>query len=108
MGTVKLAISTIGATLVLEGHDIRNPIKDPDGKLILPLRHLLQSHRNSDLVAKKEISVLIELSIAVADLLHDRSPKHRKMSQLINIAFCYLLRVVEYANPKIVTRTVQF
>ena len=52
VGKAQLAIYAIGVTLFLDGHAIRYNIKEPDGKLILPLRYLLQTYRNSDPAAK--------------------------------------------------------
>ena len=108
-GTVQLAISAIGATLVLEEHAIRNPLKELDGKnLILPLRYLLQAYRNTDPAVKKELAVPVELVIEAQQLLKPKSVKFRRVAQLMMIAFFYLLRVGEYTKPRKRTRTVQF
>lgn len=94
---------------MLEGHSLRNPLKDLDGKnFILPSRYLLQSYRNTDPAAKKELAIPVELITAAQDILKPKSGKFRRIAQLIIIAFFYLLRVGEYTKPRHQTRTVQF
>ena len=108
-GAVQLVISSIGTTLVLEGHAIQIPLKEKDSKnLIFPLHYLMQSHRNRDLATKKELAVPVEIVMQAQQLLKPNSAKSRLVAQLILITIFYLLRVGEHAKPRRQTRTVQF
>ena len=100
-------MSFIGATLVLEGHAIQNPLKENDGKnLILSLRYLMQSCRERDLETKKELVIPVEMVIQAEQLLKPKSSKLRRVAQLMLIAFFYLLHVGENTKPRRKTRTV--
>ena len=59
---MQIALSVIRVTLILEEHAICNSVKDLNNKnFILLVQHLLQSHRNVDPLARKELAVPIEL-----------------------------------------------
>ena len=106
--SVQVAISSIGTTLVVEGYTFRNLLHGGDGKLVLPLRYLLEAYRQQDPPVLPQLAVSIELIVAVKYILPPRDPQHKRAAQLIIIAFFYLLRVGEYTKPRKQTRTVQF
>ena len=109
MGTVQLMLSAIRTTLILEGCTAQNLLKDVDGKsFILSLCYLLQSYSNRDSATKKELTAPLELILSIKALLHHKSVKFRRVSQLITLAFFFLLCVGKYTKPRRVTRTVQF
>ena len=95
-------------TLVIEGYTIRNPLYGGDGKLVLPLKYLLDAYKQQDPLVLSQLAVPLELILSAQDLLPSRGIQYKRAAQLITIAYFYLLRVGEYTKPRKKTRTVQF
>ena len=67
--SVQVALSAIGTTLVVEGYTFRNPLHGGDGKLVLPLKYLLDAYKQQDPPVLPQLVVPLELILAARDLL---------------------------------------
>ena len=93
---------------MVEGHAFCNPLHDANGKLILPLRYLLDAYKQKDPPVLPQLAVPLELIIKSQQMLPPRGKQYERAALLIGIAYFYLLRVGEYTKPRKQTRTVQF
>ena len=105
--TVRVALSSVGQTLALEGFSMTNPILANEDKLILTLWYLVQSYAKHDGPTLPILAVPIELINYIVRTF-DANIAHIRTAQLVAVAFYFLLRVGEYTKPKRKTRTVQF
>lgn len=106
--SVRLALSAIGQTIVLDGQAFTNPLHTPEGKLILPLHYLIQAYTNQDPPSLPSLAVPVELVEAALNLHRKGTKRQQRTAQLMVVAYYFLLRVGEYTKPNKQTRTVQF
>ena len=59
--SVRLALSAIGQTIVLDGQALSNPLHNHEGKLLLPLNYLIQAYTNQDPPSLPSLAVPVEL-----------------------------------------------
>ena len=108
VATVQVALSAIGTSLVVAGHSIHNPLHDASGKLVLPLRYLLDAYGKRDPPVLPQLAVPLEVIINAQKILPQRGKQYQRAALLIGVAYLYLLRVGECTKPRRQTRTVQF
>ena len=87
---------------------MHNPLHDARGKLVLPLRYLLDAYRKKDPPVRPQLAVPLEVIIQAQKILPQRGKQYQRAALLIGVAYLYLLRVGEYTKPRRQTRTVQF
>jgi hypothetical protein len=108
--SVEKALRHVAQTLQLAGYD--DPRKTYGAKeLDLPFRHLLKSYKDADPAPKPQFALpLPTIRTAASRYEPHHSPRDRAVSDLICMAFFFLLRVGEYTMPRLgtTTRTVQF
>jgi hypothetical protein len=108
--SVEKALRHVAQTLQLAGYD--DPRKTYGSKeLDLPFRHLLKSYKDIDPAPQPQFALPIStIRTAASRYGPHHSPRDRAISDLICMAFFFLLRVGEYTMPRpgTTTRTVQF
>jgi hypothetical protein len=108
--SVEKALRHVAQTLQLAGYD--DPRRTYGSKeLDLPFRHLLKSYKDDDPAPQPQLALPIAaVQTAASRYEPHHSPRHRAISDLICMAFFFLLRVGEYTMPGAgaSTRTVQF
>jgi hypothetical protein len=108
--SVEKALRHVAQTLQLAGYD--DPRRTYGSKeLDLPFRHILKSYKDDDPAPQPQFALPMA-TVQTAASRHEprHSALHRAISDLICIAFFFLLRVGEYTMPSAgtTTRTVQF
>ena len=108
VGSVDVALRSLAQTIVMAGHpDQRRTYNQKE--LDPPFHDLLAAYKNEDPRPQPELAVLVEVVASVR--LQDGTEKSRKIGDLVELQFLFLLRVGEYTfpiNKKWRTRTVQF
>jgi hypothetical protein len=108
--SVEKALRHVAQTLQLAGYD--DPRRTYGSKeLDLPFRHLLKSYKDDDPAPQPQFALPIAtVQTAASRYEPHHSPRHQAISDLICMAFFFLLRVGEYTMPSAgtTTRTVQF
>ena len=113
--SVNQALAAITATLELGGQP--SPVLQSEGKYITPLRQQLEGLRRDDPPSIPQLAVPVSLVKHVVSTHASADAITTATSELICIAFFYLLRVGEYTKPRRVkvngvwkraTRTQQF
>jgi hypothetical protein len=107
---VEKALRHLAQTLQLAGYD--NPRKTYGSKeLDLPFRHLLKSHKDDSPAPKPQLALPVPvIQTASSRFEQHYSPRDQAISDLVCMAFYFLLRISEYTmpSPGTITRTVQF
>ena len=113
--SVNQALAAITATLELGGQP--SPVLQSEGKYITPLRQQLEGLRRDDPPSIPQLAVPVSLVKYVVSAYANADTTNKATSELICVAFFYLLRVGEYTKPRRVkisgvwrraTRTQQF
>jgi hypothetical protein len=108
--SVEKALRHVAQTLQLAGYD--DPRKTYGAKeLDLPFRHLLKSYKDDDPAPQPQLAIPVTTIQTAASRYEPHHSRHdRAVSDLICMAFFFLLRVGEYTmpSPGTKTRTVQF
>jgi hypothetical protein len=104
------ALRHVAQTLQLAGYD--NPRKTYGSKeLDLPFHHLLKSYKDDNPAPKPQLALPVPvIQTASSRFEHHHSPRDRAISDLVCMAFYFLLCVGKYTmpSPGTITRTVQF
>jgi hypothetical protein len=107
---VEKALRHVAQTLQLAGYD--DPRKTYGSKeLDLLFRHLLKSYKDDDPAPKPQLALPVPVIQTASSRYEPHySPRNRAISDLLCMAFFFLLRVGEYTmpSPGTITRTVQF
>jgi hypothetical protein len=100
--TVSKALAAISKTLELAGQP--SPVYREDQKYQVSIEKMIEGMRRADPLPRPQLAVPVKL-VREASLLALKSgdPKHQAITDLMVIAFYYLLRSGEYTKPKYVT-----
>ena len=114
--TVTKALAAVSKTLELAGQP--SPVYRQDEKYQVSIEKMIEGMRRADPLPRPQLAVPVKLvrEASLIALEHD-DPKHIALTDLMVIAFYYLLRSGEYTKPKFVvvngkrrkaSRTIQF
>ena len=99
--TVTKALAAISKTLELAGQP--SPVYREDQKYQVSIEKMIEGMRRADPLPRPQLAVPVKL-VREASLiaLQNDDPKHIALTDLMVIAFYYLLRSGEYTKPKFV------